>query len=71
MFTLKDLMMEEMKKVLAKSGLNASIDFLGNYLIVTIPKADVVNLMIGAFPDNLKQAIEIEASDIKIKIRVM
>lgn len=71
MFSLKDMILSEVKKGFEKSGLNPNIDFLGNYLVVTITKNDVANIIINSFPEQFRSVIEVEASEIKIKVRVM
>jgi len=71
MFALKDLILGEVKKGFEKTGMNPLVDFLGNSLVITIPKSDVVNMIMSGFPEHLKSIVEVEASDIKIKIRVM
>ncbi|MEM1542899.1 MAG: hypothetical protein QW734_07505 [Candidatus Bathyarchaeia archaeon] len=71
MFSLKDLMLNEVKKSLEKSGVKANVDFLGNYLVITLTKQEVSNILLSGFPEQFKGAVEIEASDIKIKVKVI
>jgi len=71
MLSLKDLMVSEVKKALEKAGVHADIDFLGNYLVITLSKQEVANILLSGFQEQFRGAVEIEASDIKIKFKVM
>lgn len=71
MFSLKDLMLGEVKKALDRSGVKAELDFLGDYLVITLTKNEVANLILSGFPEQFRNAVMVEAGDIKIKIKVM
>lgn len=71
MESLKDLLLEEVRKGFEKEGLRPFVDFFGGNLVITLSKHDVEKLIMGAFPEHLKPLIQIEATEIKIKVKVI
>jgi hypothetical protein len=71
MISIKDLMMNEVKKSLEKANVKADLDFLGNELVITIKANDMKEILLGGFPEMLRNSVQIECGDIKIKVKVM
>jgi frataxin-like iron-binding protein CyaY len=71
MISIKDLMMNEVKKSLERANVKADIDFLGNELVITIKANDMKEILLSGFPDIFRNSVQIECGDIKIKVKVM
>lgn len=71
MMSIKDLIIQEINQKLKDTNLKAIPEFLGNELVVTIPKQEVEKIMMQTFPEQLKNLVQIECGEIKIKVKVM
>ena len=71
MISIKDLMVNEVKKSLEKANVKADIDFLGNELVITIKAGEMKEILLGGFPEILRNSVSIECGDVKIKVKVM
>jgi hypothetical protein len=71
MMSLKDLMLNEVKKGLEKANVKADLAFLGNDLVITIKADNVKEILLAGFPETIRQAVSIECGDVKIKVKVM
>jgi hypothetical protein len=71
MMGLSSIITEEIKKALKTSGITADVLTIGNELVVTIKKDDILQGIINSFPEAYRPLVKVEASDIKITIRIM
>ncbi|MBS7613614.1 hypothetical protein KEJ48_05160 [Candidatus Bathyarchaeota archaeon] len=71
MFSLGDMIANEVKKALSSRGIVTDVKNIGNELVITIKADDIVNGLTSAFPEAYKPMIKVEASDIKVYIKIM
>jgi hypothetical protein len=70
MFSLQELITQEVKKSMEKSGIGGDVKFLTNELVIILKKDDLINTIKNAIPDQLRPLVTIEAGDITIKVKV-
>lgn len=71
MFSLSSIMSEEVKKALKQAGISADVINVGNQLVVTIKKEEIIEGIHKSFPEAYRNMINVEASDIRITIKIM
>jgi len=71
MMPFANIIMEEIKKALGSVGVKADVVNLGNEIVVTISKDEIIENIRKGFPEQYRSMVTVEAGDIKIKIRIM
>jgi arginyl-tRNA synthetase len=71
MMPFANIIIEEIKKSLGSVGVKADVVNLGNEIVVTIPKDEIVENIRKGFPEQYQNMVVVEAGDIKIRIRIM
>ncbi len=71
MMPFVNVIVEEIKKSLGSVGVKADVSNVGNELVITIPKDEIVENIRKGFPEQFRNMVNVEASDVKIRIRVV
>ncbi|MEM2868693.1 MAG: hypothetical protein QXR84_09465 [Candidatus Bathyarchaeia archaeon] len=68
--SFKDIIVSELKNRLKVSGLNIPVEMLGSEIVLTITRDEIVKQLLSSFPEYVKPYIVVDASDIKIRIKL-
>jgi|YelNatPaOPRAMG01_1025707.scaffolds.fasta_scaffold190229_2 hypothetical protein len=71
MMPFTNVIVEEIKKALGSTGVKADIVNLGNEIVITISKDEIIENIRKGFPEQFRSIVNVEAGDIKIRIKVM
>jgi len=64
------LIEKEVKEALSKQGLPADVSTVGNVLTIRIGKDEIINVIKKQIPPPFNANVEVEASDIVIRVRL-
>jgi len=71
MMPFSNIIIEEIKKALGSVGVKADVVNLGNEIVVSISKDEIIENIRKGFPEQYRNMVNVEAGDIKIRIKVM
>lgn len=69
--SITDMVTNEVRNALKMRGLDADVQSLGKEILVIIKVEDIVEKLISSFPEAYRPMVSVDASDIKVRIRMV